>query len=442
VTAARPAILLGLTPLAERAVEPLLFGDGAAVELAGSAAEADELERLADGSAAVAALVSPQLSGITAGHCARVRAAGLRLIGLALDDHERDALDALGVEVVIGDDATAEELAEAAREQRPAPAPRTRPQPRATGDRRALVAVIGSKGAPGASEVAASLASLVSDQWPALLLELDALGGDLDVRVAADPDEGSVLGLVRAVAAHRDEELRGLLERWIVGADGWPAMLLGAPAESLTELGRAGATARALDAVAQLWPAVIVDVGFALAVGDDPAAARVHREAVVSADAVVLVIGAREAQLRYGVAQLDRLLDDLNVPRERLRVVVNGIGASGAPERRVVEQTVNGALAERRLAADAWVAWDARGLRRAQRLGLPIARAHPRGRYARALRQVVADLFLPAATEPLPRARKQPLSGAAATPPAAATPATGKPATTREEVALPWRPST
>lgn len=439
MTGDRPLILLGLTPLAERAVEPLLFGDDAAVELVGSAAEADELERLADGPA-VAVLLSPQLSGITAGHCARVRAAGLRLVGLALDDHERDQLDTLGVETTITDAATADELAAAVREPLPAaPAPARRSRRRDDGeDQRALVAVIGSKGAPGASEFAASLAATADERWPALLLELDALGGDLDVRLAADPDEGSVLGLVRAVAADRDDELRGLLERWTVGAEGWPAMLLGPPAGSVAELDRAGAIARTLDAVADLWPTVIVDVGFALSPSDEPVAARIHREAIVTADAVVLVLGVREPQLRRGVAQLDLLLDDLDVPRERLRIVVNGIGAPGAPDRRTVEQTVSAALAERRLAPDAWLAWDARGLRRAQRRGQPIARARSRGPYARTMRRLLGDLFLTTAAEPLPRDRKRPLPGTATTPTADQT----SPATPREEVALPWRPST
>jgi hypothetical protein len=430
----RPPVLLALTPLAERAVEALLFGADAPIELIGSAAEADELDRLSTETEAEAALVSPQLAGLTPGHCARVRSKGIRVIGLALGEHERQQLDALGAEHTIDTEATPDLLAAAIRRPLAAdPQPSDGPRPRRNEDREhhAVVGVLGSKGAPGASELAASLAALVGDTWPALLVELDAMGGDLDLRLAADADDGSVLGLVRAVQnGHgHDDDLRGLLERWIVGAPGWPAVLLGAPSGNghLALLDQPGAVAKALDTVACLWPAVVCDLGFVLD-DSDAAASRVHREALVNADAVVLVVGAREAQLRHGIAQLDTLLDELAIPRERVRVVVNGIDAPGAPDRRTVEQTILAALADRRLTADAWLPWDGRGLRRAQRLGVPIAQAHPRGGYARVLRSLLDDLFLPT-PEPQPRERKHALS---------ASPAARRP-DAREEVALPWR---
>jgi Flp pilus assembly CpaE family ATPase len=414
MSADRPLVLLGLTPLAERAVEPLLFGEDAPVELVGSASEADELDRLSREREAAAALISAQLPGLTSGHCARVRSAGLRVVGLALDPHERDVLDALGADITIDADTTAEQLASAVRDAEQADhAARghTEGGRRDEADEsRAVVAVIGSKGAPGASELAASLAALASDRWPVLLVELDALGGDLDVRTGADPDEGSVLGLVRAAQTGRPDELRSLLERWVVGTGEWSAVLLGAPMENgaLAELSKPGAVALGLNAAARLWPAVVCDLGFALADESDSAAARVHREAIVNAGAVIVVIGARDAQLRHGLVQLDTLLDDLVVSSERVRVVVNGLGAPGTPDRRSVQQTIVTALTERRLTADALLPWDARGLRRAQRLGVPLARAHPRGGYARALRRLLDALFLPS-PEPLPRERKRSL---------------------------------
>lgn len=415
----RPRLLLALTPIAERAIEHLLFGAEARVELVGSAAEADELDRLAGSDDAVAVLVSPQLPGITAGHCARMRAAGPRIIGLACDADERQLLARLGADAVIGADVSPERFITVLCGGADNDVPRRRARDaeghgRAAG--RAVLAVIGSKGAPGATECAASLAALASDRWPVLLMELDALGGDLDVRVAADPDDGSILALVRALHANRSDELDDLLARWTVAAPGWPAVLLGATATSGTvsaELARPGAVAHALDAVASRWPAVVCDVGFTLGAQQDTGA-RVHREALVHADAVLLVIGAREAQLRHGLVQLDTLLDDLAIGRERLRIVVNGLGAPGAPDRATVEQTIAAALAERRLTADAWLDWDARGARRAQRLALPLARAHPRGAYARVLGRLLDTLFLPVAepiaterTEPLPAASEQ-----------------------------------
>src|SRR4029077_7092650 len=91
-----------------------------------------------------------------------------------------------------------------------------------------VVAGAGGKGAPGASECAASLAGLAAQKWPCVLIELDALGGGLDLRLGTDPREGSTLGLARAVRAE-DGALGELLERWLTNRDGWPPALVGAP---------------------------------------------------------------------------------------------------------------------------------------------------------------------------------------------------------------------
>lgn len=411
----RPRVVLALTPIAERAIEHLLFGAEAPVELIGSAAEADELDRLAADASidADAILISPQLPGLSTGHCARLRATDLRILGLALDDHDRERLAHLGADATIGIDASPEQLRTSARAGAADSGASRRTSGTDRRDRdhgRAVLAVVGSKGAPGTTECAASLAALLSDRWPVLLLECDALGGDLDVRIGADPDDGSTLALVRALQADRADELDDLLARWTVAGRGWPAVLLGPPpgSGSATELARPGAIARALDALASRWPAVVCDVGFTLDERHD-AAARIHREALVHADAVLLVIGGRDAQLRHGLVQLDALLDDLAIGRERLRVAVNGLGAPGTSDRATVEQTIVAALAERRLTADAWLEWDARGLRRAQRLALPLARAHPRSAYARVLGRLLDTLFVPP-VEPVASARKQPLA--------------------------------
>ena len=64
-------------------------------------------------------------------------------------------------------------------------------------------------------------------------------------------------------------------------------------------------------------------------------------------------------------------------------------------------------LAERRFALDAVLPWDRRALARAQRSGLPLARARRRGAYGRALARLLDELFLPVV--PTPRERKLPL---------------------------------
>src|SRR5918999_921214 len=119
--------------------------------------------------------------------------------------------------------------------------------------------------------------------------------------------------------------------------------------------------------------------------------------------AVLLVLGAREEQLRAGLTQLDALLE-LGIPPQRLRVVVNGVGGPGATTRNALEQVLARQLAERGFALDAWLPWDGRALARAQRTGVPLAAARPRGPYSRAQRRLLDELFLPVA--PAPRERK------------------------------------
>jgi Flp pilus assembly CpaE family ATPase len=433
----RLPVVLALTPVAERAVEHFVFGRGAAVEPRGSIAEADELEREVTVAEVATVLLSPDLPGLTGAHCARVRACGVRVAGLAMDSQQRQQLLALGVDDVVdpGDSEQAflaalrglagDEAEELARRE---PPELLAEHPGDKGDA-SVLAVIGSKGTSGASECAASMAALTVERWPCVLVELDALGGGLDLRLGADPRQGSLLGLIRAVRVG-DGALGELLERWLTAREGWPPVLMGAPDPevSVGELARPGVVAATLRALASVHPLVIADVGFLLAEGTHAGpACRVHREAVVAADAVLLVLGAREEQLRAGLDQLDALLA-LGILPQRLRVVVNGVGGPGATTRSALEQVINVQLAERRIALDAWLPWDGRALARAQRTGLPVGVARRRGPYARALRRLLEELFLPVA--PAPRERKLRL-----VPPQARS----EEIEGEREVALPWR---
>ena len=96
MSAERPAVVLALTPVAERAIEPLLFGAQAVVEPLASVGEADELDHEL-GPNTEAVLLSPDLSGLTPAHCVRARARGARLVGIALDEDDRQALSALAL---------------------------------------------------------------------------------------------------------------------------------------------------------------------------------------------------------------------------------------------------------------------------------------------------------------------------------------------------------
>jgi Flp pilus assembly CpaE family ATPase len=424
----RPRVVLALTPPAERAVEELLFGPESPIVPVESIAEADELERLLD-SGHAAVLLSPELAGLSAGHAARARAAGFRVVGVALDEHDERALVALGADAIIESTCSPEDFrAAVAGDDFDGSSDVRAEEQMLEGERRrgvgAVVAVVGSKGAPGASECAASLAALASGRWPTVLVEVDALGGALALRLGAEAAEGSMLAVARALAAG-EQGLGELVERWVCRREGWPAALpYGDAAEAGTMLTRPGAVRHALEALTRISPLCFVDVGFLLAEADELGpCCRIHREALVSADAVVLVVGAREPQLEAGLAQLDLLLGPLSLPRERLRIVVNGLGGPGTTPRRDLEQALLDRLAARELTADAWLPWDGRALRRAEAAALPLAIARPRGPLARELMRFLDELFLP--TTPAARERKRKLPQPAQR--------------DDEEVPLPWR---
>jgi Flp pilus assembly CpaE family ATPase len=440
----RPRLLLGLTPLAERQVEEQLFGDEHAVAVAGSAADAAQLHALAERNDADAVLLSPELPGLDAPLCARLRSYGLRLLGLAFDDRSADTLVALGIDATLRVPLTPRELAAACADvpSLEVPAPTTRPRREQTASVRAgsVLAVVPAGGSPGGSEVAASLAALADRRWPTLLLELDLVDGALALRLGADPQHGSLLGLARAREA--DGSLDDLLQRWTAaGEHDWPHVLVAPPdvEAHIDELAQPGVIRAALDAAASVYPLVVADVGALLSLpGELPKVLRVHREALLAADAVLLVIGAREQQLRAGRAQLTLLLDELGIPRDRLRIAIAGLAGAGVSGKRELEQAVADELAELRLAVDAWLPYDARAAKRARRTGAPLALARSRSRYTRALSSLMEQLFLP--SQPVPRERKLrlPISLPTGAPMKTATP----PTTTTdvdEEVALPWR---
>jgi hypothetical protein len=435
--------------MVEQRIATLLFGGQAAVTVAASLVELAALERtLADCTAnAEALLVSADMPDLTASLLSHARTKGLRLVGIATDEHDAALLRDLPLDSVLTDPIDARALQAAVHESirdssnGAAATADLRPGKRHDRERQGTVlAVVGSRGAPGASELACSLAALACGQWRALLVELDLLGSAaLALRLGSDATQGSLLALLRATRGG-EVALAELLERWLVSRIGWPPTLLAPaqPEQVIEELDQPGAIRAGLDALAEQYPLVIVDVGFLLA---QPGALgpveHCHREALVAADAVLLTLGAREAQLDAGLAQLDLLLDTLGIARERIRVVCNGVGGPGAIPRPQLEQTLTIGLRERELAVDALVPWDARALAKAVRTGLPLAAAQPRGSYARRLGRLLDMLFLSGA--PVARGRKRLLAL-----PARAT-VEPKPerepvrAQGEEEVVLPWR---
>jgi hypothetical protein len=88
----------------------------------------------------------------------------------------------------------------------------------------------------------------------------------------------------------------------------------------------------------------------------------------------------------------------LEIPNERLRIVCAGLGGSGSGSHRSITAMLTEQLAARGLALDASLPFDGRALQRAERRALPLAAAaRRRGAYARALRGLIDQLFLPSA---------------------------------------------
>lgn len=297
-----------------------------------------------------------------------------------------------------------------------------------------VLAVLGSKGSPGASECAWSLAALADRRWPTLLVECDLLGGSLAFRLAADPGAGSLLGVANAAASSAAGALPELLERWLCGGSrGWPPTLLAPAAAQVAELPLTPeALVAAVGALAGLFPLVVVDVGWLL--DRECGAGRCHAAMLELADAQLLVAGSRGSQLVAARNQLEQLLGRLGLPAARLRIVLNTAGSAAAAdraERARFEQD----LAGYGLAVDGVLPVDAGGLARASRAGRPLACVRRRSGYRRALEQLLEQLFVGSPPQRrLQRTRLQlPAARNARTEGAVAAVADGQ-----EEVVLPW----
>jgi MinD-like ATPase involved in chromosome partitioning or flagellar assembly len=433
-------VVLGLAPLEEEAIEEALYGGE--LHVLASGADAAEVVRLAAARAPDLVLISAGLPGLDRALVERLRAIGPRLAGVALDEQAHRSLRRVGIDPVVGAPlelgalrAVAYGLNQAG-EATASSAP-TGPvavpewEGDAYGAPGSTVAVVGTRGAPGASELAASFAALVGRVHDVILADFDGDGGELALRFGVDVREGSLVALVRALGEN-ESDLPALLPHWVSAASGgWPAVLPGLVDAQLElrdhaspELG--GRLVRLLAQYAQL---LVCDVGHRLRGGDGgDRALELHRSAVASADMVIVVVGARADQLRAGVRQIDLLLGDLGVAAESLRVVVNGQPGIRHPSAESSYRPFALALAGRGLVVDAVLPYDSRAHRAARRRSLPMALATSRGRYGRVVESLVGALLLPTLPQPAARKRRLRISGVRR----------GGPQVI-EEVALPWR---
>ena len=256
-----------------------------------------------------------------------------------------------------------------------------------------VLAVVGSKGSPGASECAWSLAALADRRWPTVLVECDLLGGSLAFRLAADPAAGSLLGVANAVASSAARELPELVERWLCGSShGWPPTLLAPAAAQMAELPlTADAVVAAVDALALMFPLVVCDVGWLL--DRECGAGRCHAAVLERADAQLLVAGSRGSQLVAARNQLEQLLGPVGLPPTRLRIVLNTTSSAAAADR-LERARFEQDLAAYGLAVDCVLPVDDRALVRASRGSRPLVCARRRSGYRRALGQLLEQLFV------------------------------------------------
>ena len=98
----RPAVVLALSPPVEHTIQPLLFGDHAAVTVTATVAESPALDRvIRDSHGAEALLVSADLPGLTPALLTQARSRGLRLIGIAANYSDAQALRELPLDAVL-----------------------------------------------------------------------------------------------------------------------------------------------------------------------------------------------------------------------------------------------------------------------------------------------------------------------------------------------------
>ena len=98
-----PRVLLALSPIVEQQIAPLLFGEQAAVTVAASLVELAALDRTleADDGGSEALLVSADLADLTASLLGRARSHGLRLVGIATDEHDAELLRELPLDAIL-----------------------------------------------------------------------------------------------------------------------------------------------------------------------------------------------------------------------------------------------------------------------------------------------------------------------------------------------------
>ncbi len=185
-------------------------------------------------------------------------------------------------------------------------------------DRGRLVAILGTKGGSGSTMLAVNLAAELADRAGSMVVDLDFSMGDAAVYLDLSPEHD--IGDVLRNLPRLD---RRLLESTLV-EHGSKVRVLAQPQEPPDEADfHTDGVLRTLDVCAETCPWVVVDCGSTINEATLAAAS--------AADIVLLVCTPEVPAVRNAWRRL-RLLERLDVPRDRVQLVVNrwqrGLGLS------------------------------------------------------------------------------------------------------------------
>ncbi len=192
------------------------------------------------------------------------------------------------------------------------------------------IAVMGSKGGCGTTLLSVNLASELANSGDALLLDMDFVLGDTAVFLDSSP-EHSMTDVLRNAARLDSELLSSILTEHSSGLRLLPQPTV--PLEDFTY--DADSVLHTLTMSAQVADTVVVDCG--CGVND------ATMLTVSAADKVVLVVNPSVPSVRSAWIRL-QLLDRLDVPTERIAVVVNRWGAFAGLSRREIEEHLGHAV--------------------------------------------------------------------------------------------------
>ena len=276
-------------------------------------------------SAAEAAFVATELSGLDADAVFRLERSGVRVVGLG--DEER--CRALGIVVRAEPGGLEQSVAEAGS---PASSEAT-PQ----GSEATTIAVWGSSGAPGRSTIAASLAaSFAHHGSDTVLVDADTYGGSIAQMLAMLDDVSGLMAACRAANQGRADEVADHL----LDVEPRLRLLSGLPRADMWPQVRPGALELVLQRLQADADVLVADCAPSLEPGDGARGAgrnQVTRHVLSSADAV-LVVGRADP---VGLSRLVRALHDLSdVVEVEPAVVVNLMRPSLGWSEREVARTL------------------------------------------------------------------------------------------------------